>query len=93
MARHISANAIETKHIKADAVTTDKIKFGSGDAIQKGSNGIEVRLLNGNSLDIVGLLNVYSKAGLIVYNSNIEPNSTKRVIIQGGGVFLQERVP
>ena len=93
LANHITAGAIETKHIKADAVTTDKIRFGSGDAIQKGSNGIEVRLLNGNSLDIVGLLNVYSKAGLIVYNSTTEANSTKRVIIQGGGVFLQERAP
>ncbi|MBP9479069.1 MAG: hypothetical protein KBF12_10650 [Sebaldella sp.] len=93
LANHIAANQIEAKHVKADSITTDKIKFGVGDAIQKGSNGIEVKLLNGNSLDISGMLQVFSKAGLAVYNNTTDANSTKKTVVQGGMILFYERSP
>ena len=90
----IAANQIEAKHVKANTITTDKILFGAGDAIQKNaSGGIEVKLLNGNSLDISGMLQVYSKAGLTVYNNTTDANSTKKTVIQGGMIIFYERSP
>ena len=94
LARHIAANQIEAKHVKANTITTDKILFGAGDAIQKNaSGGIEVKLINGNSLDISGMLQVYSKAGLTVYNNTTDANSTKKTVIQGGMIIFYERSP
>lgn len=94
LARHIVSNTIEARHIKANSITTDKILFGAGDAIQKGaSGGIEVKLINGNSLDISGMLQVYSKAGLTVYNNTTDANSTKKTVIQGGMIIFYERSP
>lgn len=93
LARHIVSDTIEARHIKANSITTDKILFGAGDAIQKGSNGIEVKLLNGNSLDISGMLQVYNKAGMTVYNGTTVANSTKMTIIQGGVIKFAEWSP
>ena len=90
----IAANQIDANHVKANTITTDKILFGAGDAIQKGvGGGIEVKLLNGNSLDITGMLQVYSKAGLTVYNNTTDANSTKKTVIQGGMITFYERSP
>ena len=94
LARHIVSNTIEARHIKANSISTDKILFGAGDAIQKNaSGGIEVKLINGNSLDISGMLQVYSKAGLTVYNNTTDANSTKKTVIQGGMIIFYERSP
>ena len=93
LARHIVSNTIEARHIKANSITTDKILFGAGDAIQKGaSGGIEVKLLNGNSLTVQGLINVYSGAGMAVYDKGVS-DSTKLTLIQGGVIKFAEWSP
>ncbi len=93
LARHIVSNTIEARHIKANSITTDKILFGAGDAIQKGaSGGIEIRLLNGNSLTVQGLINVYSGAGMAVYDKGAS-DSTKLTLIQGGVIKFAEWSP
>ena len=94
LARHIAANQIEAKHVKANTITTDKILFGAGDAIQKGaSGGIEVKLLNGNTLSVVGMMNIFSGAGLAIYNGTTDTNSTKLTLIQGGVIKFAEWSP
>ena len=94
LARHIAANQIEAKHVKANTITTDKILFGAGDAIQKNaSGGIEVKLLNGNTLSVVGMMNIFSGAGLAIYNGTTDTNSTKLTLIQGGVIKFAEWSP
>ena len=94
LARHIVSNTIEARHIKANSITTDKILFGAGDAIQKNaSGGIEVKLLNGNTLSVVGMMNIFSGAGLAIYNGTTDTNSTKLTLIQGGVIKFAEWSP
>ena len=94
LARHIVSNTIEARHIKANSISTDKILFGAGDAIQKNaSGGIEVKLLNGNTLSVVGMMNIFSGAGLAIYNGTTDTNSTKLTLIQGGVIKFAEWSP
>ena len=75
-------------------LTADKILFGAGDAIQKNaSGGIEVKLLNGNTLSVVGMMNIFSGAGLAIYNGTTDTNSTKLTLIQGGVIKFAEWSP
>ena len=90
----IAANQIDATHVKANTITTDKILFGAGDAIQKGSGGgIVIKTLDGNNLSVVGMTNIYGTSGLTVYNNLSDESSTHKTVIQGGQIIFYEKSP
>ena len=90
----IAANQIDANHVKANTITTDKILFGAGDAIQKGpGGGIVIKTLDGNNLSVVGMTNIYGTSGLTVYNNLSDESSTHKTVIQGGQIIFYERSP
>ncbi len=94
LANHIKSGEIEAKHLKANTITTDKILFGAGDAIQKNAGGgIEIRTLNGNALNVVGMMNIFNGAGLTVFNGATDALSTLKTVILGGKISYYERSP